>query len=204
MKKTEYQNDERKTNKIYTRSGDNGTAGLFSGERVLKSHERIESFGDVDELNSSLGVLMAVLPDDTGELPLMAQLIQIQSDLFHVGAWLATSRESEALSKLEEIGTDRIVFLETAIDQMEERLPHLNKFILPNGRMAGAWAHFARTICRRAERHVVRLSIEAPLGKKPRKLKGVLAYLNRLSDYLFVLARYCNYCINESDRLWEK
>lgn len=187
--------------KIYTGRGDNGTAGLFSGERVLKSHDRIEAFGDVDELNSSLGTLRSALPGD--QVDLINEIKQIQSHLFHIGAWLATSREAPVLSHLQEIREEHIRFLESAIDRIVERLPALKHFVLPGGCLAASFAHQARTVCRRTERHAVRISVEALVGRPPKRLKGVLVYLNRLSDYLFVLARYCNFIHNQPDDEWE-
>ena len=187
--------------KIYTGSGDNGTAGLYSGERVLKSHDRIEAFGDVDELNSSLGTLRSVLPGD--QIDLINEIKRIQAQLLHAGAWLATSREAPVLSCLQEIREEHIRFLETAIDRIADRLPELKGFILPGGCLAASLAHQARTICRRAERHAVRISVEAQIGRPPKRLRGVLIYLNRLSDYLFVLARYCNFIHNRPDDEWE-
>jgi cob(I)alamin adenosyltransferase len=187
--------------KIYTGRGDNGTAGLFSGERVLKSHDRIEAFGDVDELNSSLGTLRSALPDDQTEL--IDEIKLIQSHLLHAGAWLATAREATVLSHLQEISEDHIRFLETAIDRMVDRLPELKHFILPGGCPAASLAHQARTVCRRAERHAVRISVEAQIGRPPKRIRGVLVYLNRLSDYLFVVARFCNFIHNRPDDIWE-
>ncbi len=188
--------------KIYTGRGDDGTAGLFSGERVLKSHERIEAFGDVDELNSSLGALRAALPPNQKDL--IHEIKQIQSHLLHVGAWLATSPEATSLGLLTEIGDNHIQFLESAIDRIDAQLPALKGFILPGGHMAAALAHLARTVCRRTERHSVRLSAEVHVGRPPKKLRGVLVYLNRLSDYLFVVARYCNHIQDRPDEVWEE
>ena len=187
--------------KIYTRKGDTGTAGLLNGTRILKSDHQIEAFGDIDELNSSLGVLQAVFPEKEGVR--LQEIETIQSDLLHMGAWLATPRTSTSLELLDGINDQKITFLESAIDQMDSRLPPLKGFILPNGNLAAAWSHLARTICRRAERHVVRLSAQAPLGSKPKHLGTVLKYLNRLSDYLFVLARYCNHVMDKNDTVWE-
>ena len=187
--------------KIYTRNGDNGTAGLFSGKRVLKCHDQINAFGDVDELNSALGVLLALIPEDNEYL--IAEILEIQSDLLHIGAWLATARNSTSLSSLKEISDKRVNAMEQAIDRMDATIDPIKRFILPNGNLAAAWSHMVRTICRRAERNVVRLSMEASLGKPPKHLRGVLIYLNRLSDYLFVLARYCNLNMKLPDRLWK-
>jgi len=187
--------------KIYTGRGDDGTAGLISGERVPKSHERIEAIGDVDELNAALGTLCAALPADQTDL--IDEIKQIQWHLLHVGAWLATSPEATSLRRLQEIGDDEVHFLESAIDRVDARLPALKTLIIPGGQMAAALAHLARTVCRRAERHAVRLSTEIHIGRPPKKLRGVLVYLNRLSDYLFVVARYCNYIQKRTDDVWK-
>ena len=187
--------------KIYTGKGDTGTAGLLNGTRIIKSDPQVEAVGDIDELNSALGVLQAVFPET--EKGILEEIRAIQSDLFHMGAWVATPRTSPSMQLLKGIDDQKIAFLESAIDRMDSLLPPLKGFILPNGNMAGAWSHLARTICRRAERHVVRLSVEAPMGKTPKHLGNILRYLNRLSDYLFVLARYCNHLLNKHDSVWE-
>jgi cob(I)alamin adenosyltransferase len=185
--------------KIYTGTGDSGKTGLFSGERISKGDSRIEAYGDVDELNSVLGALGAVLPDAADDA--RAELEKIQSTLFRIGARLATASDSPSVSVLPEVTPDDAAFLETAIDRMEDRLPPLGGFILPGGCMASAWAHVARSVCRRAERHVVRL---AEGQDAPVSLKAIVVYLNRLSDYLFVLARHLNHLQGEPDHLWEK
>ena len=156
----------------------------------------------MDELNSALGTLAAALPDEETEL--IHEIQQIQSDLFHIGAWLATMPGSPSLTALEEITEGHIKGLEKAIDRMEETLPTLKGFILPGGHMLGAWAHVSRTVCRRAERHVVRLCIEPCEIKAGDRLAIVVTYLNRLSDYLFVLARHLNRIKGVKDTLWEK
>ncbi len=187
--------------KIYTGKGDTGTAGLLNGERIIKSDPQVEAVGDIDELNSALGVLQAIFPER--EQKLLEKLRAIQSDLFHMGAWVATPRTSPSINSLKGIDDHRIAALESEIDRMDSLLPPLKGFILPNGNVPAAWSHLARTICRRAERHVVRLSVEAPMGKTPKHLGNILKYLNRLSDYLFVLARYCNHLLNTHDSVWE-
>jgi cob(I)alamin adenosyltransferase len=186
--------------KIYTGTGDRGTTSLFSGERVSKSHVRIEAYGDVDELNAVLGVLVATLPQ--GQAELAEEIQQIQSDLLHIGAWLATTPTSPSLDVLEKITAAQITSLELAIDRLEEELPALRGFIIPGGHISAAWAHVARTVCRRAERHIVRLSEES--SENQAALREVIVYLNRLSDYLFVLARYCNQIAGVADILWKK
>jgi cob(I)alamin adenosyltransferase len=185
--------------KIYTGTGDRGTTSLFSGERVSKNHVRIEAYGDVDELNAVLGALVATLPQ--GQAELAEEIQRLQSDLLHIGAWLATTPLSPSLDVLEKITAEQITRLELAIDRLEEDLPALRGFILPGGHISAAWAHVARTVCRRAERHVVRLSEES--SENQATLGEVIVYLNRLSDYLFVLARYCNHMAGVPDTLWE-
>lgn len=171
-------------------SGDNGTTSLLSGERVPKTHARIEACGDVDELISFLGALAAAFP--TGQEGLGREIQSIQGDLLRVGARLATSPDSPTLRMLPTIGPERIASLEDAIDRMEAALPRLQSFILPGGHPTAAWAHVARAVCRRAERHAAALDAE-----------GVLPYLNRMSTYLFVLARWCNRLHGFSDMQWK-
>jgi cob(I)alamin adenosyltransferase len=169
---------------------------------VQKSHIRIEAYGDLDELNSVIGALAATLPDKGTEL--IEEIHRIQSDLLHVGAWLATTPDSPSLAVIEEITADRSKFLEKAIDRMECELPPIKTFILPGGHISAAWAHLARTVCRRTERHVVRLVDKSNGSQSLGQLNGVLMYLNRLSDYLFVLARFCNRIQGVTDALWKK
>ncbi|UCF01647.1 MAG: cob(I)yrinic acid a,c-diamide adenosyltransferase [Deltaproteobacteria bacterium] len=188
--------------KIYTGGGDRGKTSLFSGERVNKSDLRVEAYGDVDELNSLLGALVAFLP--LGEATLSGEIQRIQSDLLHVGAWLAVTPGSPASSELQSITQEHSKGLEMAIDRLEQELPALKDFLLPGGHVSAAWAHVARAVCRRAERHVVRLLAGTDEDETSLQLRGVITYLNRLSDYLFVLARYCNKIQGQPDRLWRK
>ena len=187
--------------KIYTGAGDKGMTSLFSGERVAKNHLRVEANGDLDELNSFLGALAAVLEE--ARPALVEEIRSIQSHLFSMGAWLATTPDSPSLALLEEMTTEPIRVLESAIDKMEKELPELKGFILPGGHMTGASAHVARTVCRRAERRVVRLVDKAEGGRSDEQFLKIVAYLNRLSDYLFELARYCNRLANVPDVLWK-
>lgn len=188
--------------KIYTGSGDRGMTSLFSGERVKKSNIRVEAYGDVDELGSVLGALVSALPKDTPKL--IREVRQIQSDLLHIGAWLAASPESWPVAGVKEITPKFSQALEAAIDRMEAELPDLKAFILPGGHASAAWAHIARTVCRRAERHVVRLLDEQHAGETVEQLRQIIVYLNRLSDYLFVFARHCNRTAGIPDVLWKK
>ena len=187
--------------KIYTGGGDRGKSSLFSGERITKSDARIEAYGDVDELNSTLGALAAALTEQQSRS--IAEIQRIQSDLFHIGSWLATTPGAANITVLQAIGDDHIKFLESAIDRMEKELPALSGFILPGGHMTAALAHVARAVCRRAERHVVKLFEAYPPVPLTESLQFLLTYLNRLSDYLFVLARYSNKSMGIQDTPWK-
>lgn len=183
--------------KVYTGSGDRGKTSLFSGERIAKNDLRIDAYGDVDELNSILGGLIAGLPKALTSLTL--ELTRIQSDLLDVGAWLATTPGSSAEEMLTPFRPEKVAWLEAAIDRLDENLPPLKGFILPGGHPSGAQAHVARTVCRRAERHALKVADSPREGS----VMVLLAYLNRLSDYLFVLARYCNHETGTAEALWE-
>jgi cob(I)alamin adenosyltransferase len=188
--------------KIYTGSGDRGKTSLFSGERVPKDNERIEAYGDLDELNSVIGALIATLPREFGDLH--QELQKIQSDLFHIGAWLATSPGAPAAAALQPLDPAGAVSLERFIDRLDAALPPLTGFILPGGTPPAAWAHVARTVCRRAERRVVRLSSDMPQPESAMQLDRAIVYLNRLSDYFFVLARHLNRLQGIEDTLWKR
>jgi len=188
--------------KIYTGSGDRGKTSLLSGERVSKADPRVEAYGDVDELNSILGGIIAALPLAEGELA--GEIKEIQSVLLHIGARLAVTPGSTVSGELEEITEEHRKGLERAIDRIDESLPTLKDFILPGGHISAAWAHVARAVCRRAERHVVALSTTQTGIGEPEQLRNVIVYLNRLSDYLFVLARLCNKIHGLPDTLWKK
>ena len=165
--------------KIYTRKGDDGTTGLFGGPRVRKDALRVEAYGDVDELNSALGIAREELPADD----LRALVDALQSELFTVGAELATPDTSKNVPRVSPTQVDR---MEREIDRLETELPEMRNFILPGGSRAGAALHLCRTICRRAERKVVQLAAQEKVSAE------ALAYLNRLSDLLFVMARAAN------------
>ncbi|MDR3555731.1 MAG: cob(I)yrinic acid a,c-diamide adenosyltransferase [Syntrophobacteraceae bacterium] len=184
--------------KAYTGKGDQGTTNLYSGERVTKSHPRVEACGDLDELNSVLGALISVFPADRNDLKSQAE--HIQSVLFVAGAWLSTTPDSERFTAADSVAQTETEALEQLMDRMDGELPRLKEFILPGGHFSGALAHVARTVCRRAERHVAALCEEASEGKAHRELMELLKFLNRLSSYLFVLARYLNrlYGVNEA------
>ena len=188
--------------KIYTGGGDRGKTSLFSGERVPKDHGRIEAYGDIDELNSFIGTVIAALPETLQHV--RDELQGIQADLFHLSAWLATTRGSPSEDSLEEFNLEKITFIENAIDRLERKLPALKNFILPGGHTTAAWAHVARAVCRRSERHVLRVLEETAKDGKEEESYYLLMYLNRLSDYLFMLARYLNKATKISETLWKK
>lgn len=177
--------------KIYTKTGDSGETSLFAGGRVPKSHLRVEAYGTTDELNSLLGVVR------TYALPALAQtwLERIQNELFTVGADLATPMDAKA-DWLVRLTDAPITLLEHNIDQMDADLPALKNFILPGGTPAAAHTHTARTVCRRAERVCVALAAHEAINPL------VITYLNRLSDFLFVLARWLNLQAGESETKW--
>lgn len=180
--------------KIYTKKGDTGETGLLGGARVRKTHPRIEAYGTLDELNSVLGVAVAILK--TGPIEgLGADLIRIQGEIFSLGAELATPAGRQTPSRL--IDESDIQRLETSVDAMEEELAPLSSFILPGGSILAAQIHIARTIARRAERATVEI-VQQGESLRPE----VLRYLNRLSDYLFVVARFVNLKTGDDDVAW--
>ena len=165
--------------KIYTKTGDKATTSLFTGTRVPKHHIRIESYGTLDELNSFIGLLR----DQEMESNLKEVLAIIQNKLFTLGSILATEPKKDNRLKISRITEEDIELLEKQIDKMNEELPEMTHFILPGGHTTVSYCHVARTICRRAERMISFLHENEPVPDT------VLSYMNRLSDYLFVLAR---------------
>ena len=183
--------------KVYTKTGDKGTTSLYGGVKVSKNHVRIDAYGTVDELNSAIGLIRS------SEIsPIyVAQLIEIQKDLFHIGAELATPTEKMFLangkSRLPKLISDNdIENLENQIDEMEEELAPLMHFILPGGNLAASHAHLSRCICRRAERITVALNDLEEIRPE------VMKYLNRLSDYLFTLARKIAHDADHQEIKW--
>ncbi len=177
--------------KIYTKTGDDGTTTLFAGGRVPKHHLRVEAYGTIDELNSLLGVVRAAGPSQQTD----AWLETAQNQLFHLGADLATPRSAKS-SWVTRISKAEIDWLEASIDHMTEQLPPLRNFVLPGGSPAAAQLQVARAVCRRAERVMTALDESAEIGC------AALAYVNRLSDWLFMLARYENKQAGESETKW--
>jgi cob(I)alamin adenosyltransferase len=179
--------------KIYTRTGDEGTTGLFGGGRVSKTHPRVEAYGDVDELNATIGLARAI-----ESMPRVDEvLVPLQRDLFAIGALLATPEHDKMKRQLEKASIDerRITELEHAIDDGDRELEPLKAFIIPGGTAKAAALHVARTVCRRAERRVIALADEEipPI---------VVVYLNRMSDLLFTLARVANRRAGAGEVTW--
>jgi len=178
--------------RIYTRTGDSGTTGLVGGARVSKHDQRIAAYGDIDELNALLGVCRAnCLPPEVE-----AVVTRLQHELFALGAELASP--DGAVSGIELLSDAHVLRLEQHIDRFEQDLPALRNFILPGGSPQAAALHMARCVCRRAERQVVALAAVAPVRE------AALRYVNRVSDLLFVAARWCNHDAKIADTPWEK
>lgn len=177
--------------KIYTKKGDKGTTSLFGGASIGKNSLRIKAYGTVDELNSILGIVLTHPLSERGETIIK----ELQNQLFILGADLATLPSKK--TKIDRIGQKEVKQLEDWIDELDEKLPSLTAFILPGGAPAGATLHLARTVCRRAERHTVALKLENPVSDE------TIIYLNRLSDLLFVMARFENREAGETETQWK-
>ncbi|WP_407323946.1 cob(I)yrinic acid a,c-diamide adenosyltransferase [Tenacibaculum maritimum] len=184
--------------KIYTKTGDKGTTALFGGTRVPKNHLRIECYGTVDELNSYIGLIR----DQQISKDIQNDLLKIQNDLFTLGAMLATPPEKETLKNGKErlnipkINHTSINFLEKQIDHINKALPQMTHFILPGGHQTVSFCHISRCICRRTERLAVALNEEEAINN------DILMYLNRLSDYLFILARKLTQDLSAEEVKW--
>ncbi len=190
-------NSQPPKSKIYTKTGDKGKTRLVGGECVDKFNPRVEAYGTVDELNSYLGVVRCLLPESPSVLSLDPILESIQNDLFNLGSHLACEDVNVA-EKLPVVGADSVSRMEKKIDEMDHDLPDLNQFILPSGHPVAAHFHYARTLCRRAERRTVELH------HNDSRFEKEMIYLNRLSDFLFVAARWCNFKNRQSDVVWKK
>lgn len=180
--------------KIYTKTGDQGTTSLIGGTKVPKSHLRIEAYGTTDELNSYIGLCKDLLADEqSGKI-----LQEIQDRLFTIGSSLACDPEKEPKMKIPDLKEADITLLESEIDKMNGILPPMKNFILPGGHITVSHLHIARCICRRAERSCVRLELEE---KEAESI--IVKYLNRLSDYLFVLARFTAFQLKAEEIPWK-
>jgi len=180
--------------KIYTKTGDLGKTSLIGGTKVAKSHIRIESYGTVDELNSYIGLVS----DHITDTPTKIILKEIQDRLFTIGSSLACDPDKEPLMKIPDLKEEDVVLLENEIDKMNDTLPVMKSFILPGGHIAVSTAHITRCVCRRAERLCVNMQ-QHDLFVEPLVIK----YLNRLSDYLFVLARYIGHLLGVDEIPWK-
>lgn len=186
---------------IYTRSGDSLMTGLLSGERVRKDDFRIVALGAVDELNSAIGLLASLLPADCSET--LSEMQKIQRDLFLIGTLITTSPGSLERERIEKEETLTAEELEAWIDHKEAELPELRDLILPSGNRDAAAAQMARSICRRTEITIVTL-VSDSMTAEDKALEMIQIYLNRLSDYLFTVARYCNKLAGVEETLWKE
>ena len=182
--------------KIYTKTGDKGQTSLIGGTRLPKHHIRIEAYGTVDELNSFIGLVR----DSISEKELFDLLIEIQDRLFTIGSLLAADPEKNKM-QLPQLNESDVVLLEKAIDKMNETLPEMKSFVLPGGHPTVSYCHIARCVCRRAERATLKLSESAGGGEKVDEL--IYKYLNRLSDYLFVLSRKLTQDLKANEIPWK-
>jgi cob(I)alamin adenosyltransferase len=180
--------------KIYTKTGDDGTTGLINGQRVNKYSLRVESYGTIDELNSIIGLARTNCEFET----LSVALKSISNSLFNLGSDLATPLNPPPKFEVIRLKSENITYLENLIDNYTDQLPPLRNFILPGGTLCASYLHQARTVCRRAERLIVRLAAEEKIGD------NIVIYINRLSDYLFTAARFANFLSNVPDSEWEK
>ncbi len=179
--------------KIYTKTGDKGSTSLIGGVRVPKNHIRIEAYGTVDELNSFIGMVNDMAANEK----ISGWLREIQDRLFTVGSVLATNPDKEVKMKLPDVHDEDVTWLEQRIDEMNEVLPEMRSFILPGGQLAASTCHVARCVCRRAERICVGMQ-----EQEEQVPELIVRYLNRLSDFLFVLARYIAHINNVDDLPW--
>ncbi|OGQ35574.1 MAG: ATP:cob(I)alamin adenosyltransferase [Deltaproteobacteria bacterium RIFCSPHIGHO2_12_FULL_43_9] len=181
--------------KIYTKKGDKGESGLFTGERIPKHSLFFHAYGNVDELAAILGLAVSCTTDKE----IKDIIIEIQRDLFQIGSDLSTPvGNAEKEKKIDRVSPEQTIKLERIIDKFDSQLPELKNFILPGGTIPASYLHFARTVCRRAERYVSALTNEGKANKE------VLIYLNRLSDLLFVLARVLNNRSNIKETIWKR
>ena len=180
--------------KLYTRTGDDGTTGLFGGERVVKTHPRIEAYGTIDEVNACVGLAATGAEDER-----LAEILNtLQSLLFDVGADLATPADSPHADKVRRINVDDVATIEGWIDELADATPPIRTFVLPGGTEVAARLHLARTVARRGERAIIALMVETPIDAV------LLHWVNRLSDLLFAAARYANHVAGVADVPWKQ
>ena len=188
-----------KITKVYTRTGDKGMTDLVGGVRVSKNDPRLEAYGTTDELSSHLGLLAAMMAHDSNTLEEERQmLVHSQNNLFIIGSYLAIDQNQTPLYDFARLPDGETTLLEQRIDQLMATLPEKQGFVLPGGTVSTAQCHVCRTVCRRAERRILELAQHAPVDDY------VLQYVNRLSDYLFVLAKIINFNAGQSEIIWQK
>ena len=181
--------------KIYTRRGDQGMTDLVGGVRIRKDDIRLEAYGTVDELSSHLGLLCVLLGNNCGEECDMIR--RIQNNLFNIGSYLATDQTQTKLYDACRLPDNEVALLEAVIDKLMQQVPETRGFILPGGTLAAAQAHVCRTVCRRMERCILTLSEQAEIASE------IFQYVNRLSDFLFVLAKKINFNAGQQEILWQ-
>ena len=197
MSKKKYKDPTFTISKVYTKTGDKGKTSLVGGQKVLKSNIRIHAYGEIDELNSILGLCIEELKLlDYNFNPLISSLTRIQNDLFNLGTILATKPE-DMTSSMPKITSDDIEVLENEIDKTNKELPILHSFVLPGGSKINAFLHLARTVCRRCER------VCCGLYEVDKTDKVVISYLNRLSDLFFVLSRWVSIILKNEENTWD-
>ncbi len=188
-----------KITKVYTRTGDKGMTDLVGGVRVSKNDPRLEAYGTTDELSSHLGLLAAMMAHDSNTLEEERQmLVRSQNNLFIIGSYLAIDQNQTPLYDFARLPDGETTLLEQRIDQLMATLPEKQGFVLPGGTVSAAQCHVCRTVCRRAERRILELAQHARVDDY------VLQYVNRLSDYLFVLAKIINFNAGQSEIIWQK
>jgi len=184
---------------IYTKTGDKGMTSLVGGQRVRKTDLRLEAYGTVDELNSQLGLLLTEVSDASDH----ALLNEVQNHLFVVGGYLATDQSTTQLRAQSVVTPAMIESLEKAVDEIDSSLPKLRAFVLPGGTRGASMAHVCRTVCRRAERRILALNNQLKERNEAELDANVLSYMNRLSDFLFVLARKMNIIEGQDEIIWK-
>ena len=183
-----------KITKVYTRRGDQGMTDLVGGVRISKTDVRLEAYGTIDELSSHLGLLVSMMATDDAERPVV---LRVQNNLFNIGTHLATDQSQTPLYASARLPEGETAFLEQRIDAINAALPEPQGFVLPGGTTTAAQCHVCRTVCRRAERCIDALAQKATVGPE------IVEYVNRLSDYLFVLAKIINFNAGHSEIIWQ-
>lgn len=198
-----------KLTRIYTRTGDNGTTALVGGQRTKKDSTRLEAYGTMDELSSHLGMLVAQMPEDKDHIAISKYIERIQCNIFNICTFLATDTNETPIYPSARLDAKEVDDIEQSIDAMNSELPPLTSFVLPGGCKAAAQCHIARTVCRRAERCIVRLYDEVYHQREEGNTEAydmatiMLKYVNRLSDYLFVLSRKLNIINGTDEKTWQ-